>query len=128
MTTSATGQSLRIIPREFVAVDKVIVRDNSTNESYTYNNINTDLSTFANYISITNQDGYVDSSDNSILKEGGFYDFTVFKTGGTAIYKDKIFVTDQTVNQANNDYYDINKDLYKYDETAGSHDNDYIIL
>ena len=128
MTTSATGQTLKVIPRQFSSVNNIVVRDNSTNESYTYTNINTSFSA-NNYISIINQgSGYVDSNSNSILKEGRYYDLSVFGSSSTLLYKDKIFVTDQTINQANNNYYDINSGEYTFDETAGSHDNDYIIV
>ena len=128
MTTSASGQSLKVIPREFVSVLKVTMRDSSTNKTFTYNNINTDLNTFKNYISFTNTDGYVDDSDNSILKEGRFYDLRVFKAGNVVIFKDKVFVTDQTINQANNNYYDINSGEYTTDSQAAMNDNDYIII
>lgn len=128
MTTSATGQNLKLIPREFASVLKITMRDSSTNETFTYNNINTDASTFKNYISITNQDGYVDSDDNTILKEGRFYDLTVFKSGNVIIFKDKIFCTDQTINQSNNNYYDINSGEYTTDSQAAMNDNDYIII
>ena len=127
MTTSATGQSVKIIPRLFNAVSNIVVRDTSENESYTYTNINTSFSN-NNYLTFTNQGtGYVDARGDSILKEGRFYDLKVNDSSGV-IYKDKIFVTTQTINQENNNYYDINKDEYTFDETAGSHDNDYIIV
>ena len=127
MTTSATGQSVKIIPRLFNAVSNIVVRDTSENESYTYTNINTSFSN-NNYLTFTNQGtGYVDASGDSILKEDRFYDLKVNDSSGV-IYKDKIFVTTQTINQENNNYYDINKDEYTFDETAGSHDNDYIIV
>ena len=108
MTTSATGQTLKVIPRLFNSVNNIVVRDNSTNKSYTYTNINTSFSV-NNYMSIINQgSGYVDSSSNTILKEGRFYDLSVFGSSSKLLYKDKIFVTNQTINQANNNYYDIN--------------------
>ena len=128
MTTSATGQTLKVIPRQFSSVNNIVVRDNSTNESYTYTNINTSFSA-NNYISIINQgSGYVDSNSNSILKEGRYYDLSVFGNSSTLLYKDKIFVTDQTINQANNNYYDINSGEYTTDSQAAMNDNDYIII
>ena len=36
LTTSASAQTLKIIPREYQANIDVILRDNSTNESTTY--------------------------------------------------------------------------------------------
>jgi hypothetical protein len=47
------------------------------------------------------------------------------KNGNTVIYKDRVFCTDQTVNQTNNDYYSVNSGEYT---TENSYDNDYIIL
>ena len=44
---------------------------------------------------------------------------------GATIYKDKVFCTDQTINQANNNYYSVNSGEYT---TENSFDNDYIIL
>ena len=128
MTTSATGQTLKVIPRLFNSVNNIVVRDNSTNKSYTYTNINTSFSA-NNYMSIINQgSGYVDSDSNTILKEGRFYDLTVYGANTTLLYKDKIFVTTQTINQANNDYYDINNSEYTTDSQAAMNDNDYIII
>ena len=128
MTTSPTGQTLKVIPRLFNSVNNIVVRDNSTNKSYTYTNINTSFSV-NNYISIINQgSGYVDSSSNTILKEGRFYDLSVFGSNSKLLYKDKIFVTNQTINQANNNYYDINSGEYTTDSQAAMNDNDYIII
>ena len=128
MTTSPTGQPLKVIPRLFNSVNNIVVRDNSTNESYTYTNINTSFSV-NNYMSIINQgSGYVDSSSNTILKEGRFYDLSVFGSSSKLLYKDKIFVTNQTINQANNNYYDINSGEYTTDSQAAMNDNDYIII
>ena len=128
MTTSPTGQPLKVIPRLFNSVNNIVVRDNSTNESYTYTNINTSFSA-NNYISIINQgSGYVDSGSNTILKEGRFYDLSVFGSNSKLLYKDKIFVTNQTINQANNNYYDINSGEYTTDSQAAMNDNDYIII
>ena len=128
MTTSPTGQTLKVIPRLFNSVNNIVVRDNSTNKSYTYTNINTSFSV-NNYMSIINQgSGYVDSSSNTILKEGRFYDLSVFGSSSKLLYKDKIFVTNQTINQANNNYYDINSGEYTTDSQAAMNDNDYIII
>ena len=128
MTTSPTGQPLKVIPRLFNSVNNIVVRDNSTNKSYTYTNINTSFSV-NNYMSIINQgSGYVDSSSNTILKEGRFYDLSVFGSSSKLLYKDKIFVTNQTINQANNNYYDINSGEYTTDSQAAMNDNDYIII
>ena len=58
------------------------------------------------------------------LVEGRFYDLTI-KEGSVVIYKDKIFCTDQTIDQETNNYYSINENVYT---TENSYDNDYIII
>ena len=58
------------------------------------------------------------------LTEGDFYTLQI-KNGTTVIYIDRVFCTDQTVNQTNNDYYSVNSGEYT---TENSFDNDYIIL
>ena len=47
------------------------------------------------------------------------------KDGDKIIYKDKIFCTDQTINQANNNYYTVNSGVYT---TENSFDDDYITI
>jgi hypothetical protein len=58
------------------------------------------------------------------LTEGRFYDMKVL-VSGNVIYRDKIFCTDQDIDQDTNDYYSVNKDVYISED---SFDNDYIIL
>jgi hypothetical protein len=58
------------------------------------------------------------------LKKDVYYTMDVL-LNGSVIYKDKVFCTDQTINQSNNDYYDINENEYT---TEDSYDNDYIII
>ena len=62
-----------------------------------------------------------------VLVEGRFYDLTL-KEGANVIYKDKIFCTNQTVNQANNDYYTVNSGEYTTPTGDDKYDNDYIII
>lgn len=60
------------------------------------------------------------------LKKDVYYTLDVLLFGtNTVIYKDKVFCTDQTIDQSTNDYYDINKNEYT---TEDSYDNDYIII
>ena len=119
LTTSSSSQTIKIIPREYGTSVTLKVRDDSTNKEYSYS---TTASTVRNYLSIPNV--YTDSGDG-ILKEGRFYDLTLDISGKGTIYKDKIFVTDQTINQDNNDYYSVNSGEYT---TEDSYDNDYIII
>ena len=58
------------------------------------------------------------------LKEYRYYDFTVY-IGDEEVYKDKIFCTNQTINQKTNEYYSVNKGLYKEYDNGTS--NGYIL-
>jgi hypothetical protein len=115
LSTSASSQTMKIIPRSYASTINMILRDDSTNTSTTYSSIST--STDKNYLVIA-------QALSPVLVEGRFYDMTV-KEGTDIIYKDKIFCTDQTVNQENNDYYSVNSGGYT---TEDSYDNDYIII
>ena len=107
LTTSASAQTLKIIPREYQANIDVILRDNSTNESTTYS------------VATSTSGDYMTFNLTLALVENRFYDMTC-KFGSNVIYKDKIFCTDQTI--AN---YTVNEGQYT---TENSYDNDYIIL
>jgi hypothetical protein len=115
LTTSASSQTLKIIPRSYAGTVSMILRDDSTNNETTYSSIST--TTDKNYLVIS-------KALSPVLVEGRFYDLTV-KEGTSIIYKDKIFCTDQTINQSNNDYYSVNEGEYT---TENSYDNDYIII
>ena len=121
LTTSDASQNIRIIPRSFLSSYKLIVREEAANEEV-----------FNAEVTAAASDNYrtLQVTFNPILKEGRFYIMEVRdRLVDTIIYyKDKIFCTDQTINQDNNDYYDINDGQYDFDDTSGSHDNDYIIL
>lgn len=121
LTTSDTQQDIKIIPRSFLSSYQLIVKDEAANEEI----FNDEVTAAA-----TDNHRTLQVTFSPVLKEGRTYTFEVRDRLVNTIlyYRDKIFCTDQTINQANNDYYDINKDQYDYDETAGSHDNDYIII
>lgn len=121
LTTSDTQQDIKIIPRQFLSSYQLIVKDEAANEEI----FNDEVTAAA-----TDNHRTLQVTFSPVLKEGRTYTFEVRDRLVNTIlyYRDKIFCTDQTINQANNDYYDINKDQYDYDETAGSHDNDYIII
>ena len=59
------------------------------------------------------------------LKEDRFYTLYIKKSGEGVIYKDKIFVTNQSINQIINKKYSINKNEYIEQETSN---NDYIVI
>ena len=113
LTTSTDSQTIKVIPREYVTSATFKLTDDSSNVTSTYS------------VTPTTDRNYLSFSQALTLKEGRFYDMVLAKTDGTIIYKDKVFCTAQSVNQASNDYYTINKDVYTSDT---SYDNDYIML
>ena len=119
LTTSSSSQTIKIIPREYGTSVTLKVRDDSTNKEYSYS---TTASTVRNYLSIPNV--YTDSGDG-ILKEGRFYDLTLDISGKGTIYKDKIFVTDQTI--GNGDF-TINSGEYVTSGAAAMNDDEYVII
>jgi len=139
LSTSASAQTLKVIPRDYIADFVMRVRDDSTNviKSYTIDN----ASQVGNYLQFTNV-------FNPILVENHFYDLTLetaysfwntnvklWQNNTTlwnlddkddaVIYKDKIFCTNQDIDQENNDYYNLNKGKYT---TYDGYDNTYIVI
>lgn len=112
LTTSSSDQTLKIIPRTYATNVTVKLKDDSTNIETSYSSATT---TDKNYLVIT---------DTFTLKEGRIYDMQVLD-GTDVIYKDKIFCTDQSINQTTNAYYNPNKDVYTTNDT---YDNDYIYV
>ena len=112
LTTSTDAQTIKIIPRSYASNVSMILRDDSTNADVTYS------------VSTTTDKNYLVLSQALSLTEGRFYDLTI-KEGTSVIYKDKVFCTDQTVDQDTNNYYSVNDGEYTIDT---SYDNDYIIL
>ena len=135
LTTSTADQTFRVIPREYVTDAEICIRDESTNEQICVLTTGSEWNTntlewqLANYdwedeagIVITNDIMYI--TMNLDLLEGRFYDLKISNTSGTVIFRDKIFCTDQTIDQETNNYYDMNQGLY-IENTSGN--NDYII-
>lgn len=135
LTTSTSEQTYTVIPREYVTDATICIRDESTNEEICvlttgqFWNTNTFEWQLANYdwedeagIVITNDLMYITMNLNLI--EGRFYDLKISNVSGTVIFRDKIFCTDQTIDQATNNYYDMNLGQYTIN-TSGN--NDYII-
>jgi len=113
LSTSTGAQTIKVIPREYVTTATLTLRDDQTNTVTTFSDI-----------TLTEDGDYNIISESFSLKEGHYYDLKLTSSGAT-IYKDKVFCTDQTVDQSSNDYYTINKDVY---DTETTYDNDYIIL
>jgi hypothetical protein len=135
LTTSTAEQTFSVIPREYVTDAEICIRDESTNEQICVLTTGSEWNTntldwqLANYdwedeagIVITNDLMYITINLN--LEEGRFYDLKISNTSGTVIFRDKIFCTDQTIDQETNNYYDMNQGLY-IENTSGN--NDYII-
>lgn len=135
LTTSTGEQTIRIIPRSYPDDVTLILRDDSTNEIVTYtldsmewentdevwNAVDLNWNDAGGYFE---ENGYLVINNQYNLVEGRFYDLTI-KEGSVVIYKDKIFCTDQTIDQETNNYYSINENVYT---TENSYDNDYIII
>ena len=114
LTTSATAQSLSVIPRSYVSTFTLSIRDDSTNVEKTYSITNAVNS--GNYLNFNN-------IFDPILVENHFYDLKLI-SNGEVIYKDRIFCTDQDIDQSNNDHYDLNSNEYlDYD----GYDNTYLV-
>jgi hypothetical protein len=113
LTTSASAQTLKVIPRSYASSVSMILRDDSTNTSTTYSSIST--STDKNYL-------VVSQALSPVLVEGRFYDLTI-KEGSNVIYKDKVFCTDQTISS-----YTVNSGEYTVPTGNNVFDNDYIVI
>jgi len=139
LTTSAAAQTLSVIPREYSESFTMTVRDDNTNVTKQYDI--TSASTSNNYLTF-------DNIFNPTLVENRFFDLRLYidynfwntnysfwnlyevkwntdDGQNIDIYNDKIFCTDQDVDQLNqNDYYKINKDQYTF---YNGSDNTYTV-
>lgn len=137
LTTSTSAQTLTFAPREYPSEVIMTLRDNSTNSTATYTSVT---------LTKTNDKASVSNIFN--LVEGRFYDLKVFTSPGalwntynifwqlaqvnwedindTIIYIDKIFCTDQIVNQLVGRNYTINNG--EYTQATSYPDDDYIII
>lgn len=139
LTTTASNQTLKVIPREYASNFSLSVRDDSTNVTKVYEITN--ATTVGNYLNVT-------LAFSPILVENHFYDLTYYSdpnfwntnyflwqayeelwnvdtTKIIDIYKDKIFVTNQEINQDDDKYYNLNQGQYK---TNNSYNNDYLVI
>tara|TARA_Y100001951_G_C11240249_1_gene240041 strand:- start:36 stop:479 length:444 start_codon:yes stop_codon:yes gene_type:complete len=143
--TTSSSQTLNVIPREYLGSFTIDVRDSSLNKHFTY--FEDTVTTSGDYMQFTNN--YIDSLGNTIFKESRFYDLDLYadfnfwntnlslwqmydeiwqtdSNQKERVYKDRIFVTDQDIDQKNdNDHYIVNKDQYV---TNNSFDNEYIVI
>ena len=139
LTTSAAAQTLTFTPRAYPSSVTVSIRDNSTNTTARTQNV-----------TLTRVKDNATVSTTYTLVEGRFYDLKIIEGIGALwnkfttkweaatdnweniissendVYLDKVFCTDQTIDQSNNDYYTINNGVYT--ETTSYPDDDYIII
>tara|TARA_R100001530_G_scaffold11408_2_gene11009 strand:+ start:102 stop:542 length:441 start_codon:yes stop_codon:yes gene_type:complete len=143
LTTDAS-QTLTIIPREYLGSFTVDIRDTSLNTVFNYFEDTT--TTSGDYLTFTGN--YIDDEDDSIFIEGRFYDLDLYADYNywdtnlslwetydedwqtdsdkkSRVYKDRIFCTDQDIDQEDSDYYDLNKNQYV---TNDSFNNEYIVV
>ena len=115
-TTSASAQTFKVIPRDYtLTAFTMSIRDDSTNVTVTYNI--TGVSTSGNYRTFQN-------TFSPVLVSNHVYDMTLY-AGTNIIFKDRIFCTDQTINQVDNDYYNLNEGKFTTDD---SYNNEYIVV
>ena len=115
-TTSASAQTFKVIPRDYtLTAFTMSIRDDSTNVTVTYNI--TGVTTSGNYRTFQN-------TFSPVLVSNHFYDMTL-SSGTDVIFKDRIFCTDQTINQVDNDYYNLNEGQFTTDD---SYNNEYIVV
>tara|TARA_R110001606_G_scaffold6295_2_gene28205 strand:+ start:348 stop:695 length:348 start_codon:yes stop_codon:yes gene_type:complete len=107
------NKTFKVIPRKFVNTIVVTLTSESTGVSITRNPT---AFTDGNYMTFTGSFG--------TLTEADFYTLQI-KSGTDVIYKDKVFCTDQEINQTANDYYSINKNQFVSEDSAS---NEYIII
>jgi|TARA_R100000231_G_scaffold6337_3_gene9402 hypothetical protein len=144
---TGAGQSFKVIPREYLTAFQTEIRDNLLNKKFTY--FISDPTRVGDFLTF---DGtFVNNASElaSIFKEARYYDFDLFadfnfwnmnlslwqmydeiwqtdSNQKERIYKDRLFVTDQDIDQLNdNDHYNINKDVYI---TNDSYNNEYIVI
>ncbi len=127
LTTSAQAQAISVIPRTYTSNFTMTVRDDSTNVIKSYDIQN--AVTSGNYLNFNRV-------FNPILVENHFYDLHLYvdynfwntnysfwninqeiwnleSSQTDDIFKDRIFCTDQDVDQLNkNDHYELNKGQY----------------
>jgi hypothetical protein len=139
LTTSTDAQTLTFVPRSYPSEVIVSIRDTSTNTTTRTENV-----------TLTKSNDKASISTTFSLKEGRFYDLKIIEGIGAlwntynvlweaatdnwesitsseaSIYLDKVFCTDQTIDQSNNDYYTINSG--EYTQTTSYPDDDYIII
>jgi len=138
--TSATAQAFKIIPRSYAAEFTMSITDDSTNITVYYDITN--AITDVNYLTFN-------QAFNPILVEGHFYDIRLYsdynfwntnyqlwendnsfwnidRTTDVTLFRERIFCTDQSIDQIEDEYYDLNLGVYKTFNAAN--DNQYKVF
>ena len=138
--TSAIAQAFKIIPRSYAAEFTMSITDDSTNITVYYNITN--AITDVNYLTFN-------QVFNPILVEGHFYDIRLYsdynfwntnyqlwendnsfwnidRTTDVTLFRERIFCTDQSIDQIEDEYYDLNLGVYKTFNAAN--DNQYKVF
>tara|TARA_R110000823_G_C15587169_1_gene463813 strand:- start:10 stop:378 length:369 start_codon:yes stop_codon:yes gene_type:complete len=119
LKTLATAQPFAVIPRSYHTDFIMDIRDDSTNVTVSYEITGALLPTSGGELKFTN-------IFSPVLVEGHFYDMELYKSDkANSIYKDRIFCTDQVIDQSTDDYYKLNKDQFI---TYNGFDNTYIVI
>jgi len=116
IVTPTGANTFYIIPRTFVEATVDIIIINETTNVITLGTKPTTIS--GNYITFTLED------IQSFVPENN-YGTIELRYNSETIYKDKFFVTSQSIDQTNNEYFNGNLNQYT---TEDSYDNDYIII
>ena len=139
LTTATTAQIFKIIPRIYGAEFTMSIEDDSTNIPVYYDITNATID--VNYLTFS-------QIFNPVLVEGHFYNLRLYsdynfwntnyqlwendnsfwnidRTTDATLFRDRIFCTDQSIDQMEDEYYDLNLDVYK---TFNSFDNTYKVF
>lgn len=108
LSTSATAQQLKFIPREYSA-DSIVITDQDTNTPVTYSGLTFTADKYYLQGNVTY---------SPVLVEGRFYTLKVLN-GTSVVYRDNIFCTDQAVST-----YSINDGVYTEHATT----NEYVVI
>lgn len=137
LKTTLDPQTIEFIPRKYNYAATVFLRDESTNMIRTYNS---EMTQVGDLLSITEIFELVEgrmyeiliSSDpnvwGNIIEEWEINEALWNDASANidySVYRDKIFCTDENIDQRNLSYYKINKGQFVSDD---SFDNDYIII
>jgi len=136
LTTSTSAQTLRFVPREYVTSATLFLRDDSTNvvtnETVSLTQDGDELVYTASFNLIEGRfydfNFVVDANlweQNTLTWDMNFDNWDASQGATLSLYKDKIFCTDQPLDQTEDEYYSVNKNVYVSEDT---YDNDYIII